>query len=230
MQLFYETGPKPSYVEISEDDVLKYAFYFCPRYYPSYFSMPSNDLSGSFIANYTLEIISGEDPFLQRVAIILEFFNYEELFFIYGNVENTTASQLFEISITNNKIFANNTDWTILCEKLNNKYYYNFDFTALPNGYIMEYNYEGMYFKNELIYFPNGTAQYINSYNKEGNLYMTWRYNEFDYKMYCPPIDDDNDDDEKEVESAIPGADIVIIQISIIISILGLIWYYRKKI
>ncbi|MFX0072648.1 MAG: hypothetical protein ACFFAO_16310, partial [Candidatus Hermodarchaeota archaeon] len=231
MHLFYETGPKPNYVDFNVDDVLEYGIYFCPKFIPDQFiTLPAGSPT-SGILNFTIDFISGEDPFLKRVFVILNLYGTYDLNFIYGDTTNATAQQLF--TVNSEFLVANNTDWTILCNKLNERYSSSSSvFSPLSNGFIWDYDYSGLYFKIEQIYFANGTLQFMNYYNKNGNLFMTLRHNEFDYKMYCPSSDSGGggggNDDKKDSES-ISGADILIIQISILISILGLISYYKRK-
>lgn len=223
MHLYNETGIKPNYIEIDEGDNLAYGFYYCSRFFPSELSSTLSDLAQQSILNYTVKFISGMLPFVERTIIIFD----DGLQEIYGNLENATSDQILD-SYTH-VIIPNNTIWNTLCEKLN-KDSYSIEYIPLSNGFRVEYSNIFSNMKLEYIYFPNGTLQYLNGYNENGNLFYTLRHNDFDYKIYCPESDDGSNKDKSNKS----GISITLIFLSILIlgsvaTISSLTIYQHKK-
>jgi len=210
MITFFE-GSKPSYVGINQSDTYEYGVYECPQNGPSAgFGLPYP--SGIRRLNHTIDYISGEDTYIERVLVLsnvstmdqygvwTEFpystFSYPGV--SYGvNYVVLNISDIYGIMTTLHPYFipvgTDFNDWITFFESIKEFLVYQPDthvnFTVLSNGINQTIEILGDIQEISYTYTPEGLLD-VMKWSFNGKEVYSVRLNDFDYMIpECDPDD-----------------------------------------
>ncbi|MFX0181299.1 MAG: hypothetical protein ACFE78_14025, partial [Candidatus Hodarchaeota archaeon] len=236
----FSEGTIPSYVGISPGEIYSYGIYNCSKVYPSYHSQYKR-------MNMTIDYVSGEDYYLERVLNLVNFSFLSASDVWVDDIDPYAAlglplsdiNYIFPNSSENIYLFTSpplffeiGVDWgdyvvalKAILEQLMSPGY-DVVIVNLTNGFMVSQAYSpGQYVDQIYTYTSNGVLETM-SYVMDGKEFYTIRLNDFDYviegcDIYNPIITINS-----PIPNSLQGSQAPSVDISIEEDYLDTVWYY----
>ncbi|MFX1587516.1 MAG: hypothetical protein ACFFC1_05115, partial [Promethearchaeota archaeon] len=233
----FSEGTVPSYVGINSGETYSYGIYNCSKIYPT-----PTPYSKYKRMNITIDYVSGEDIYLERVLTLANFSFLSISDVWVDNLDPYVAlgapleeiNYIFPNSSENNYLFMSlplffeiGVDWRDYVAALEQLFpsSYNIVIVNLTNGFMISQTYMHQTIDQVFTYTSNGVLETV-SQLIEGKEFYTIRLNDFDYVMEGCDIYNPIVTINSPIPDSLHGSQAPLVDLSIEEDYLDSTWYY----